>query len=307
MSEDLGARWFAHMKRGELESAWRVSDEVLRRNAGQSWAHLPRHQQPVWDGTPLDGRRVLVRCYHGLGDTLQFIRYAPLLRGIAAETIVWAQPELLPILGSVAGIDRLEALHDGVPGVEYDVDVEIMELPHVFRSALGTLPCSVPYLHAPVIAIDRDTPLVVGVVSRAGDWGTPRSVPLDALAPLAELDGVSVRLLHPSTTSRREGPFETVGGTDTILGTAGVMQSMDLVITPDTMPAHLAGALGVPVWTLLRHDADWRWLHEPESCAWYPTMRLFRQQAPDDWSSVVERVAAALRERRDALREASAP
>ena len=300
MSEDLGAEWFAHMRRGDLEAAWRVSDEVLRRGAGLPRTHLERHEQPVWDGTPLDRRRVLIRCYHGLGDTLQFIRYAPLVRAVASEVIVWAQRELIPILRTAPGIDRLEPLHDGACEVGYDVDVEVMELPFVFRSTLDTLPADVPYLHAPMAPLERDGRVMVGLVSRAGDWGTPRSVPLEALAPLAELPGISVRLLHPTAEGRREGAFHCPGGTDSILGTASVMRALDLVISPDTMPAHLAGALGVPVWTLLRQAADWRWLHERDHCAWYPTMRLFRQEQAGEWAPVVARVTDALVALRDA-------
>jgi len=299
VTEDLGGQWFAHMRRGDLDAAWRVSEEVMRRRGGASHAHLPRHEQAIWNGTPLDGRRVLIRCYHGLGDTIQFIRYAPLVHAIAKEVIVWAQPELIPILRTAPGIDRLEALHEGAPDVEYDVDVEVMELPFVFRSTLGTLPAALPYLRAPSAALERDAPLMVGLAARAGDWGTPRSVPLDALAPLAAIPGVSVRLLHPCATPRSEGPFRTTGGTDSILGTASLMRALDLVISADTMPAHLGAALGVPVWTLLRRDADWRWLHEPDRCAWYPGMRLYRQDDAGDWEPVVARVAEALAALRD--------
>src|SRR3954447_16284072 len=109
------------MRRGAFAEAWKVSDASLRDRAGTTCSHLPRHEQWVWDGTPLDGRRVLVRCYHGLGDTLQFIRYAPLVRRIAAEVTVWAQPALIPLLRTVDGIDRILPLHDGACDAEYDV------------------------------------------------------------------------------------------------------------------------------------------------------------------------------------------
>src|SRR3954471_10067735 len=114
--------WMQHMRRGDWERAWALSDSLLPIRAARSCAHLPRHLQYLWTGAPLRGKRVLVRCYHGLGDTLQFIRYAPLLRAIAAEVIVWAQPALLPLLRTVEGIDRLLPLHDGAPDVDYDVD-----------------------------------------------------------------------------------------------------------------------------------------------------------------------------------------
>src|SRR3954471_4057827 len=120
--------WACHMPRGEFEPAWANSDGVLEWRRGLTSCHLPRHEQWIWDGTPLHGRRVLIRCYHGLGDTVQFIRYAPFVRVLAREVIVWAQPALIPLLRGMAGIDQLLPLHNGAPGVTYDVDVESMEL-----------------------------------------------------------------------------------------------------------------------------------------------------------------------------------
>ena len=292
---DLGARWLDHMVRGELDAAWSVSDAVLASRAGVPCHHLPRHLQYIWDGTPLDGTRVLIRCYHGLGDTIHFIRYAPLVHAVAREVIVWAQPELIPLLRSCRGIDRLEPLHDGTPDFAYDVDVEVMELPHVFRSTLDTLPCDLPYLSAPCAPRRRDDQIDVLLAARAGNWDTRRCVPLDALAPLAELPSVRVRLLHDAGDGERP-LFESAHGTDTVLGTAGLMRAADLVISVDSMPAHLAGALGVPVWTLLRRDADWRWMREREDTPWYPTMRLFRQARDGDWAPVIARVCAELAE-----------
>jgi hypothetical protein len=117
---------------------------VLRERAGVSCHHWPRHRQYVWDGRPLEGQRVLVRCYHGLGDTVMFIRYAPLLKTIAREVIVWAQPALIPLLRRAHGVDRLLPLHEGTPECAYDVDIEVMELAHAFRSTIETLPRAVP-------------------------------------------------------------------------------------------------------------------------------------------------------------------
>jgi len=289
----LGARWFAHMQRGELESAWSVSDAVLASRAGLPCHHLPRHLQYIWDGSPLDDARVLIRCYHGLGDTIQFIRYAPLVHAVAREVIVWAQPELVPLLESCEGIDRLEPLHDGVLAVPYDVDVEIMELPYVFRSTLATLPCDMPYLTAPRASRPRDDRLAVGLVTRAGGWDERRSIPADRLKPLADLPGVHIQLLHEPAANACD-LFEIAHGTDTVLGTAGLMRALDLIVSVDSMPAHLAGALGVPVWTLLRHDADWRWMRDRADSPWYPTMRLFRQPHEGAWPAVIEQVRVEL-------------
>src|SRR5688500_9698478 len=139
-------QWLQFARRGDFERAWQVSDRVLQRHARQPDTDRPRHEQSIWMGGPLDGARVLVRCYHGLGDTIQFIRYARALRAIARGVIVWAQPSLLRLLESVEGIDRLLPLDDGTPGTEYDVDVEVMELPFIFRSTLATIPNDIPYI-----------------------------------------------------------------------------------------------------------------------------------------------------------------
>jgi hypothetical protein len=148
-AQELGSAWMRHMRRGDFAGAWEISDAVLRLRAGLACGHLPRHFQRVWDGEPLAGKRVLIRCYHGLGDTIQFIRYAPLVKQSAARVSVWAHPALLGLLRSVRGIDELLPLHAGEPEIARDVDVEVMELPHVFRSTVQTLPADVPYLRAP--------------------------------------------------------------------------------------------------------------------------------------------------------------
>jgi hypothetical protein len=284
------------MRRGEFEAAWEIGDAALRARAGVPCWHLPRHLQYVWDGTPLGGKRVLVRCYHGLGDTIQFIRYAPLVKAVASEVIVWAQPALLPLLRGVRGVDRLVPLHDGVPDVEYDVDVEIMELPHVFRTTLRTLPAEIPYLHVEPAPLPRDGRLAVGVVWASGDWdGQRRSVPFPLLAPLARVPGVALHVLQrgPALADWREG-FGTVTGSDSALEAARVVRALDLVISVDTMPVHLAGALGLPVWVLVHSDADWRWMRGRDDSPWYPTARIFRQQRPGEWELVIARVAAEL-------------
>jgi hypothetical protein len=296
--EDAGARWMRHMRAGEWEAAWRVSDRVLAGRAGQPSWHLPRHEQWIWDGTPLDGRHVLVRCYHGLGDTLQFIRYAPLLRAIGADAIFWVQPALIPLLRTMPDAGTLLPLHDGEPGVAYDVDVEIMELAHVFRTTPETVPGPVPYLNVDPAPLPRDGRLHVGIVWKAGDWDDRRSIPIDLLAPLAGVPSVALDVLQRgSGLAERPAGFGTDAGSDDPLRAARTMRALDLVVTVDSMPAHLAGALGVPVWTLLHADADWRWMEGRDDSPWYPTMRLFRQPAAGDWEAVIARVAAELERR----------
>lgn len=303
--------WMTHMHRGDFAAAWKINDARMaeRRAAGSPtcW-HWPRHLQYVWNGEPLEGRRVLVRCYHGLGDTVQFIRYAPLLKAIAAEVIVWAQPSLVPLVQTVRGVDRVLPLHDGAPEAEFDVDVEIMELPHVFRSVVGTLPAEVPYLHVapavsgPIRATRAAGKRAVGLVWRAGDWDERRSVPGTLLAAvLSGVPGVDWYLLQRgAATGAMPKGFAVDVSSDDAAEAARTMRALDLVISVDSFPAHLAGALGVPVWTLLHTGADWRWMDGPRADSpWYPTMRLFRQspEQPGDWRPVLEHIVGRLSER----------
>jgi hypothetical protein len=291
-----GDAWLRHMRRGAWDDAWAVSDAVLRaRGTAPCW-HLPRHQQHVWDGTSLAGRRVLVRCYHGLGDTIQFIRFAPIVRAQAAELTVWAQPALLPLLATVQGIDRLLPLHDGTPEADYDVDVEVMELAHVVRATPETVGGTVPYLHVEPAPLRRRGRLAVGVAWECGPWEREtRSIPPALLAPLAAVDGVELHVLQRGPALETRDPaLGVVSGSDDVLEAARVVRALDLVLSVDSMPAHLAGALGVPVWTLLPHHADWRWMDGRDRSPWYPTMRLFRQPAPGAWEPVIARVATEL-------------
>ena len=298
------APWTRHMRAGDFTAAWEVSDAVLaaRREAGfpPVWDQ-PRHLQSIWNGESLADKRVLVRCYHGLGDTVQFIRYAPPLRAVAREVIVWTQPALVPLVQTVPGLDRVLPLHDGAPEAEFDADLEIMELPYVFRSTVDTLPARVPYLYVEAAADFSRAPgrRAVGLVWRSGEWDARRSVPAGLLAEmLGSVPGVDWHLLQRGSALAEMPPgFGRVSGSDDPFQAARTMRALDLVISVDSFPAHLAGALGVPVWTLLPAPADWRWLADRTDNPWYPTMRLFRQDParPGDWRLVLANVAAALR------------
>jgi len=293
---DAGEAWTRCMRRGDFEAAWRISDGVLRARAGEPCWHRPRHEQWVWNGELLVGKRVLVRCYHGLGDTVQFIRYVPLLKRVAREVVVWAQPALLPLLETVEGIDELLPLHDGSPETDYDLDVELMELPHVFRTTLETIPNRVPYLRVPRGEKAKGE-LAVGVTWRAGEWDRERWVPAGLIALLALVPGVRLYVLQDRTSA---GEWPEVCGPllcpESVSALAEAIVMMDLVITVDTLTAHLAGALGVRTWTLLPKEADWRWMEGRSDSPWYPTMRLWRQENAGEWEPVVERMARELRE-----------
>lgn len=290
--------WTAAMQRGDFAAAWAISDAVMqaRRRSGDTCWHWPRHLQYVWTGAPLAGRRVLVRCYHGLGDTIQFARFAAPLRRIAREVVFWTQPALIDLLATVEGIDEVLPLHDGVPQTHYDVDIESMEVAHALRVDAGSMP-AVPYLQAPRAAIDADGELAVGLVWQAGGWDTRRSVPATLLRRLADVPGVQLYSLQRGDAAREAA---TIGardiGCDDSVETAARMCGLDRIICVDTMAAHLAGALGCPTWTLLHAQCDWRWPENGARTVWYPTMRLFRQPRAGDWHPVINDVCAALME-----------
>jgi hypothetical protein len=287
--------WTQHMRRGEWSQAWALSDRLLPERARTPCWHWPRHLQYVWTGAPLAGRRVLVRCYHGLGDTIQFIRYMPMLKAIAHEVIVWAQPKLIPLLRQVPGIDVLMPLHDGTPECEYDIDVELMELPHVFRTSPETVPADIPYLRAEPMPLPPHRGPAIGLVWRAGEWDTRRSITFPLLAPFAAIRDATIFILQPDAkTSGWDGSFGIFPGEFDIADYARAVSAMDLLVTIDSMPAHLGGALGVPTWTLLPADADWRWMEGRDDTPWYPGMRLFRQPREGDWTPVIDQVIEAI-------------
>lgn len=296
-SEHTPDPWMQHMRSGAFEEAWKLSDAVLKERAGQPCWHWPRHLQYVWDSSSLEGKRVLVRCYHGLGDTIQFARFMPRLKAVASEVIVWAQEPLIPLLQTVEGIDRLLPLHDGTPQVDYDVDIEIMELSHIFRVTPETIPSRFPYMEVEPLRLSKEgKDLAVGLVWRAGDWDGRRSIPFHLLAPLYQVEGIQLYILQGGAKEAgwQEG-FGINPGEYPLHEYASLIAGLDLVITVDSMPAHLAGALHRPVWTLLHAGADWRWMDGREDSPWYPTMRLFRQQQPGDWEGVIRRVATELK------------
>jgi len=297
------------MRRGNFEEAWRLGDAGLTTIPAEEWRR-PRHEQRIWRGAALDDRVVLVRCYHGLGDTLQFVRYLPLVTARARAVRLWVQPALIPLLAWTPGLGRISPLHDGVPGEPFEVDVEIMELPHVFRTTLETIPNHVPYLRVPaareIPALpDDDHRLTVGLAWRAGTWDPRRSIELAALAPILESRRLRVVPLH-DRVGTEETAFRSVQPPRPLDRLAALISQCDVVVSVDTMAAHLAGALGVPTCLLLHADADWRWMTGRADSPWYPTMTLFRQRRHGEWQTAVAAVCEAV-ERRASARAQRAP
>lgn len=307
---EIGARWREAMLGGNFEAAWRQTDriELPRRAAERNGSFIRQPHQLLWNGEPFTNRRVLVRCEHGLGDTIMFARYFPLLGTQARRVIVKAQPMLLPLLEEMEGVDLLLDAWTTDPEPPHDVAIECMELAYAFRSNLETLPSAVPYLPANRLRTPLSLELTneykchVGLVWAASDWDTTRSLAIDDLAPLAKTRGVLFHSLQQGGRANEiaSAPITTEPlseKTRDITGAAAAILALDLVITVDTMVAHLAGALGSPVWLLLQKEADWRWIRDCNRSPWYPTMRIFRQPTAGDWRFVMERVTLALSRR----------
>jgi hypothetical protein len=274
---------------------------------------VPRPEHLRWDGTPTAGRSVLVRCEHGLGDTLQFLRFVPHLG--ARQVHFMVQPALLPLLRGAPGLGDVHNYWSDDPLPAHEVDLEVMELAYALRSTPATLPPPYSHLAAQLPHDDLDLPsegrLRVGLLWAASDWDASRSVPLAALAPLFALEEVQFFSLQQGEAAadpllQRLDIERLSARTSDICMAAAAMMQLDLVITIDGMPAHLAGTLGRPTWVMLKHDADWRWMEQREDTPWYPTLRLFRQPRPGDWSAVAQQLAARLRPLAQAQRQREA-
>ncbi len=271
--DERGLLWKQYMLAGEFGRAWELSDLVP--GSVKSLAEL-------------SGKRVLVRCEHGLGDSIQFLRYIDLLRPIAGRILVHVQPRLLPLVRLLPGVDEAFTWGDEWPSGKYDCEIEVMDLPHAFRTMLSTIPARVPYLQVEEDLVriyrekfDANGKRNVGLVASSGAWDARRTVPAAYFAGLENVPGIVIRDLP--------GEAET----SDVRAVAAAIQNLDLLIAVDTMAAHLAGALARPVWLLLPFAADWRWMNREES-PWYPTMRIFRQQEDGEWEPVVRRVISEL-------------
>lgn len=297
IEDEVAREWTRAMKAGDFEAAWRQSDR------------LPDHL--VWDGTPFDDRRVRIRCLHGLGDTLQFMRFVPLVAARARQVDFLVQPPLIDLLRGAPGFGEVSTAWTETPPAS-DVEIEVMELAYAFRCRSDTVPPPYAHLHAQVckrnpVHLPHDDCLRVALMWSVSDWGASRSVPLASLAPLFDVPGIAFYSMQQGRDAKdpligRFGLTALSPRTEDIADAAGTMLQMDLVIAPDAMPAHLAGTLRRPTWVMLQHEADWRWMQHREDTPWYPTARLFRQPSPGDWDGVARAIAKALSGMRAAAR-----
>jgi hypothetical protein len=297
--ECAAGRWDCWMLLGDFERAWRESDFISSAALGDPNCY--------WDGRPWNGRRVMLRCLHGLGDTIQFIRYAPLLKRTCRSLTVQTHPQLVTLLEGIPAIDRVCTWGpDYVENTsDWDMQMEVTELPRAFRTTFATIPAATPYIHPPkerivwgASCIDSSENLRVGLAWEAGPWNPARCIHLDELGPFLSCQGCRFYSLQKGATLadvHGTAPmYDPEAQSADIRDTAGLILNLDLIVTVDTMTAHLAGALGRRVWILLPASADWRWMLERSDTPWYPSARLFRQHVPGDWRGVIEEVRDAL-------------
>ena len=273
------------------------------------------YSQPRWQGEDLTGRTLLLHSEQGLGDTLQFLRYVPLVAQRGARIVLCVQPPLKMLLAGLPGVDRLLTSNESLP--LFDFYCSLLSLPLVFKTELRSIPADVPYVVAPNektaswrARFATSKGFKVGIVCS----GNPkhkndhnRSLPLSVFAPLTALTGGPLYVLQKEL---KPADAATIASNDAFVDlspeladftdTAAIIANLDLVISVDTSVVHLAGALGKSVWTLLPFAPDWRWMLDRNDSPWYPSMRLFRQPTPGDWPSVLGQVASALRSLRPA-------
>ena len=308
--ECAGGRWQIAMLRGDMESAWRETDGIRARGAADP--------NRFWDGSTIAGKKVMIRCLHGFGDTIQMLPYVARVLEIAEQVVLEVPPELLALVRSLqlAEAARLQVITWGAAGPSeapmWETQVEVMELPYVFRTSTRDLPLARRYLGMNAAEIDtmgqrmgpRTQPRV-GLVWSAGSWNVSRAVDPAMFRGVVQRPIEFWSLVHP----RHWGEAVTAGIAARLrdaaalgLGVpamAAVIANLDLLITTDTLAAHLAGAMGVRVWVLLPFAADWRWMDGREDSPWYPSMRLFRQPVAGDWGTVMARVEEMLRAAED--------
>jgi FkbM family methyltransferase len=284
--------------RGEFERGWREYEWRCQRGGFEPYSR--------WDGAPLEGRTILLHAEQGLGDTIHFLRYVPLVKQRGGIVVVECQPALLSLAATCRGIDQL--VPGGAPLPVFDVHLPLTSLAGIFATCLSNIPAPIPYLSPDPARVQswrerlaEESRFKIGIVwkgNREHKRDRDRSVPLAEFAPLARLPGVALFSLQVGEgcdqLATANLPLTDLGccfDPLSLADLAAVLVNIDLLVSVDTAPAHLAGALGVPVWMALPLAPDWRWLLGREDTPWYPTMRLFRQRHYGEWSGVFERIA----------------
>ena len=294
---------------GNFCDGWREYEWRFRCDELRSAELDARHSSKVlWDGSVLTDKVLLVYAEQGFGDTLQFCRYLPLVMERVGHLVFESPPELYRLLSdSFKDIKFIQRQAGALlPDLDYDVQVPLLTLPYLFNTIMTSIPSAVPYIHADLLLVEywreriTQDAFNVGIVwagnqNYKGD--RERSLSLTALGALGEVSGVRFYSLQKGSTALSAAPMPLIDlapELESFATTAAVIANLDLVISVDTSVAHLAGAMGRPVWTLIYTPPDWRWLLDRDDSPWYPSMRLFRQSRIGEWGPVVERIAEAL-------------
>jgi tetratricopeptide (TPR) repeat protein len=299
-------RAYALLLQGEFERGW--EEYEWRWKCPKFPSPRRGFRQPLWNGEDPSGKRILVYAEQGLGDTIQFVRYVPSLAQRGAHVILECNRQLIPLLKQVRGVEQFVAYGDPLP--DFDWQVPMLSLPRASKTTRETIPVDIPYLRADPELIEKWRSKLApanGTLRVALVWaGTPthandrhRSIPLAKLAPMAAVQNVRWYSLQfgPAAQQERPAGLKVIDLTPDVRDfgdTAAILNELDLLVTVDTSPAHVAGAMGRPVWVMMPFNCDWRWMLEGESTPWYPSMRLFRQDRYGYWDSTIARVAAEL-------------
>lgn len=294
---------------GEFAPGWREYQWFQR--IPEFAAKIPKFQIPQWNGMRMPQGRILLFSDQGFGDCLQFARYIPMVAERCGEVLLWSYDALGGLLSKIDGVTHYSARASDLPAA--NCYCLLSSLPRIFGTELDSIPANVPYLAADPSLVKRWTERFDTAVTDKGlrvgiAWaGKPshgrdsqRSLDLAQLEPVLQVSGIVPVSLHKETNGEGAAPglgvkiLDFSGDLRDFGDTAALIQNLDLVITIDTSVAHLAGALGKPVWVILPHIPDWRWLLDREDSPWYPTARLFRQGPKRRWDEVVDRVAAEL-------------
>jgi tetratricopeptide (TPR) repeat protein len=298
LSKGLTLLLLGDYQQGLLEYEWRLET--------QQFDDFKQLKVPMWDGEPLEGKSIVLGNEQGLGDAIQFVRYAPRLRKQGARVILSTPPALVSLFGECLE-GRFEVLEEGRCNIyDYDCHVSLMSLPRLFQTNLETIPDCTPYIFPPKAVPDRcilpsSHAYRIGIVWATGKLNAKlyqqKSFSPELFMDLLDLGNLSLYSLQVGDDASQIEPWlnhERVHDLSPLLqdlaDTACFIEQLDLVITADTAVAHLAGAMGKPVWVLLPFVPDWRWLLERQDSPWYPTMRLFRQPKKGDWASVFQQV-----------------
>lgn len=262
--------------------------------------------QPPWDGQQIHGKTVLLHAEQGFGDTLQMVRFVPLVARRGASVILECQPELKALFSRIDGVRQV--IEPGATLPHFDFHASLMDLPMILGTRLDSIPSAVPYLTLDPAAVAEWRTLLppqqqrirAGIAWTGNIFPDPQRIcPADALRAVAELDGIQLICVQKQPPTQQEQQtlrlFIPPRPLNNFHDSAALIANLDCIISIDTAVAHLAGALGKPTWTLLPFSADWRWLPNRGDSPWYPTMRLIRQRQRGDWTGAISELCAALK------------